>query len=191
MAQFSISYRKTSGHEGGYADNPDDRGGETYRGIARKRHPDWGGWLIIDRLKLESDFPKNIEVDPDILNLVIKFYHDNFWTAINGDAIQQQEIADELYDTGVNMGTGVAIKILQNSINILNKNQTLYKDISEDGKAGQKTLGAIAAFLATRKLEFLLTVVNVAQGCRYLQLLQDPSQEGFALSWFNRVEITK
>ena len=191
MAQFSISYRKTGGHEGGYADNPDDRGGETYRGIARKRHPDWDGWLIIDRLKLESDFPKNIEVDPDILNLVIKFYHDNFWTAINGDAIQQQEIADELYDTGVNMGTGIAVKILQNSLNILNKNQTLYKDISEDGKVGQQTLGAISAFLATRKLEFLLKVVNIAQGCRYLQLLQDPSQEGFALGWFNRVEIIK
>jgi len=191
MAQFSISYRKTSGHEGGYADNLNDRGGETYRGIARKRHPDWEGWQIVDRLKLESDFPKNLEIDPDISNLVVKFYHDNFWTAINGDVIQQQEIADELYDTGVNMGVVAAIKILQNSLNILNKNQTLYKDISEDGKIGQQTLGAISAFLATRKLEFLLKVVNVAQGCRYLQLLQDPSQEGFALSWFNRVEITK
>jgi len=191
MAQFSISYRKTSGHEGGYADNSNDRGGETYRGIARKRHPDWEGWQIVDRLKLESDFPKNLEIDPDISNLVVKFYHDNFWTAINGDVIQQQEIADELYDTGVNMGVVAAIKILQNSLNILNKNQTLYKDISEDGKIGQQTLGAISAFLATRKLEFLLKVVNVAQGCRYLQLLQDPSQEGFALSWFNRVEITK
>jgi len=191
MAQFSISYRKTSGHEGGYADNLNDRGGETYRGIARKRHPDWEGWQIVDRLKLESDFPKNLETDPDISNLVVKFYHDNFWTAINGDVIQQQEIADELYDTGVNMGVVAAIKILQNSLNILNKNQTLYKDISEDGKIGQQTLGAISAFLATRKLEFLLKVVNVAQGCRYLQLLQDPSQELFAVGWMNRITIEK
>ena len=191
MAQFSISYRKTSGHEGGYVDNPSDRGGETYRGIARKRHPDWEGWIIIDRLKMESDFPRNIEVDPDISGLVVKFYHDNFWTAINGDAIQQQEIADELYDTGVNMGVQVSVKILQSSLNILNKNQQLYKDIKEDGNVGQQTLGAIAAFLGTRKLELLLKVMNVAQGCRYLQLLQDPSQEGFALGWFNRVEIIK
>ena len=191
MAQFSISDRKTAGHEGGYANNPADRGGETYRGIARKRWPEWEGWPIIDRLKLESDFPNNIEVDPDIHSLVVKFYHDNFWKTINGDSIQQQEIADELYDTGVNMGTGVAIKILQNSLNILNKNQQLYKDIKEDGNVGQQTLGAISAFLSTRKLELLLKVMNVSQGCRYLQLLQDPSQEQFAIGWINRVEITK
>src|SRR3972149_5554065 len=191
MAQFSISYRKTSGHEGGYVNNPSDRGGETYRGIARKRHSDWEGWIIIDRLKMESDFPRNIEVDPDISGLVVKFYHDNFWTAINGDAIQQQEIADELYDTGVNMGVQVSVKILQNSLNILNKNQQLYKDIKEDGNVGQQTLGAISAFLATRKLELLLKVMNVSQGCRYLQLLQDPTQELFSLGWFNRVEIIK
>ena len=191
MAQFSISYRKTAGHEGGYANHPSDKGGETYRGISRKRWQDWEGWQIVDRLKSESDFPQNLETDPDLGNLVVKFYHDNFWTAINGDAIQQQEIADELYDTGVNMGTGFAVKILQNSLNILNKNQQLYKDIAEDGKLGQGTLGAISALLGTRKLELLLKVMNVAQGCRYLSLLQDPSQEAFALGWFNRVEINK
>ena len=191
MAQFSISYRKTAGHEGGYANHPSDKGGETYRGIARKRWQDWEGWQIVDRLKTESDFPQNLETDPDLGNLVVKFYHDNFWTAINGDAIQQQEIADELYDTGVNMGTGFAVKILQNSLNILNKNQQLYKDIAEDGKLGQGTLGAISALLGTRKLELLLKVMNVAQGCRYMSLLQDPSQEAFALGWFNRVDISK
>lgn len=191
MAQFSISYRKTSGHEGGYANHPSDRGGETYRGIARKRWQDWEGWPIVDRLKTESDFPQNLEIDPDISNLVVKFYHDNFWSQINGDAIQQQEIADELYDTGVNMGTGFSVKILQSSLNILNKNQQLYNDIPEDGKVGQQTLGAISAFLGTRNLELLLKVMNVAQGCKYLTLLQDPSQEAFALGWFNRVEINK
>src|SRR3990172_10242116 len=112
MAQFSISDRKTSAHEGGYVNNPDDRGGETYRGIARKRQPEWEGWPIIDRLKQESDFPANLGYDPELPNLVVKFYHDNFWVTIGGDAIQQQEIADELYDTGVNMGPGVAVKIL-------------------------------------------------------------------------------
>lgn len=191
MAQFSIAYRKTSFHEGSWANHPSDRGGETFRGIARKRWQNWEGWVIIDRLKKESDFPNNLETDPDLGNLVVKFYHDNFWTQINGDAIQQQEIADELYDTGVNMGTTFSVKILQNSLNILNKNQQLYKDIAEDGKLEQGTLGAISALLGTRKLELLLKVMNLAQGCKYLQLLQDPTQETFALGWMNRVEISK
>ena len=191
MAQFSISYRKTAGHEGGYANHPSDRGGETYRGIARKRWQDWEGWLIIDRLKTESDFPNNLETDPDLGNLVVKFYHDNFWTAINGDAIQQQEIADELYDTGVNMSPKVSVKFLQTALNVLNKNQQLYKDIKEDGDLGQQTLGAISAYLGARKIDLLLKVMNCYQACRYLELLKDPSQESFALGWMNRVEITK
>ena len=191
MAQFSISYRKTAGHEGGYANHPDDRGKETYRGISRLHWPEWEGWPIIDRLKAESDFPANLESDPDLGNLVVKFFHDNFWKTINGDAVQQQEIADELYDTGVNMSPKAAVKFLQTALNVLNKNQQLYKDIKEDGDLGQQTLGAISAYLGHRPLDILLTVMNVSQGCRYMQLLKDPAQEAFALGWFGRVMISK
>lgn len=39
------------GHEGGYANHPADKGGETYRGISRKANPDWVGWKYIDEVK--------------------------------------------------------------------------------------------------------------------------------------------
>ena len=38
-------------HEGGYVDDRDDRGGETYRGISRNNFPDWKGWKKIDGFK--------------------------------------------------------------------------------------------------------------------------------------------
>ena len=36
-------------NEGGYVNDPDDPGGETYKGIARNMWPDWAGWAIIDK----------------------------------------------------------------------------------------------------------------------------------------------
>ncbi len=38
-------------HEGGYANHPADKGGETYRGISRKANPNWEGWKYIDDVK--------------------------------------------------------------------------------------------------------------------------------------------
>ena len=34
MAKFIISFQKTVTNEGGYINDPDDLGGETYKGIA-------------------------------------------------------------------------------------------------------------------------------------------------------------
>ncbi|MFM7564688.1 MAG: glycosyl hydrolase 108 family protein, partial [Planctomycetota bacterium] len=39
MADFAIAFDETMINEGGYVDDPDDRGGETYRGVARRFHP--------------------------------------------------------------------------------------------------------------------------------------------------------
>ena len=37
--------------EGGYANNKNDKGGETYKGVARNYNPHWGGWVQIDLVK--------------------------------------------------------------------------------------------------------------------------------------------
>jgi hypothetical protein len=42
MAIFKSSYQLMHAHKGGYVKNPDDPGGETYRGVARKIWPRWG-----------------------------------------------------------------------------------------------------------------------------------------------------
>jgi lysozyme family protein len=191
MSQFSISYRKTSANEGGYANNPNDHGGETWRGIARKFHSDWEGWPIIDKLKSESDFPINLDADPYLGNMAVKFYHDGFWVPIGGDSITDQSIADHLYDVAVNSGPGTAIRFLQTSLNLLNRNQKLYPDIPVDGKIGPETLGTLSSCLTHRSVNLLLTDLIIEQGCNYRRLmLSDPTQEEFLVSWYNRLNIT-
>ena len=191
MAQFSLSYRKTGKNEGGYANNPNDKGGETWRGIARTRHPEWEGWEIIDKKKLESDFPNSLDIDAFLPNMLVKFYHDNFWVPISGDLIPDQDIADRLYDIAVNSGPGTAIKFLQTSINLLNRNQKLYLDIAVDGSMGQHTIGALTSCLSVRGKDILLLDLALEQGCNYRRImLSDPTQEEFLLGWYGRLNIT-
>ena len=54
MADFKEAFELTLAHEGGYVKDPDDRGGETYKGIARRYNPGWSGWARIDKAKKQA-----------------------------------------------------------------------------------------------------------------------------------------
>ena len=113
MANFEIAYKRTAKFEGGYVDDPNDRGGETYAGISRRAHPKWAGWATIDGAKKEQNFPKNLSSNVVLQQQVRTLYRNNYWTPIWGDRIKRQEVANELYDFGVNAGVGTSIKLQQ------------------------------------------------------------------------------
>jgi len=66
MAEFKPAFQNTITTEGGYVNDPQDPGGETYKGIARKIYSKWSGWQTIDMLKRQSGFPGNIDKDVSI-----------------------------------------------------------------------------------------------------------------------------
>ena len=53
MARFDEAIKKILDHEGGYVNNPKDKGGETYMGISRKAHPKSKVWSIIDKVTIK------------------------------------------------------------------------------------------------------------------------------------------
>jgi len=59
---------------------------------------------------------------------------------IQGDEVQSQPIANELYDTGVNRSPNMAIRYLQRSLNLANRNEKRWPDIRVDGQLGPMTL---------------------------------------------------
>ena len=83
MADFEKAFRRMLANEGGLSlsDVKNDRGGQTYAGIARKHHPNWPGWKVVDRGELPP------------LDLVRNFYRREFWNAVRGDHIEEQGIA--------------------------------------------------------------------------------------------------
>jgi len=192
MADFIKAYKILDIHEGGYSNDPDDAGRETYKGISRRFNPSWSGWIIIDSEKKSNpDKYEKLLYENEYLNsLVILFYKEHFWNKFLGDEIPFQEIANELFECGVNLGISESVKFLQKALNILNRNQKLYPDLVEDGVFGNITLSTLKKYSENDTQEILLKIMNVFQGMHYVEYMnRSPIQEKNARGWFERVKI--
>ena len=144
---FEAILEKTLCHEGGYIHDKDDRGGETYKGIARKFHSKWSGWKMIDTLKKnKSAFPQNLSLHLPLQVSVEDFYKNTFWLPLKCHKISSFEIRMELFDTAVNVGQKQAIKFLQRAINHCSYG-LLKEKVLDDGKLGTITFDALEILL--------------------------------------------
>lgn len=187
MANFDTAYQLTSEHEGGYANVIGDAGGETYKGIARNYWPNWDGWSWVDITKhgLAGTSAQSINNVlsklPEIEASVKRFYKKHFWDAAKLDSINPQNIANEIYDTGVNFGMSKAIKYLQEAINFTRKDV----ELTVDGIAGTKTIDAVNTHQNTA---LLYKVLNILQAEGYIEIIRkNTTQEKFFKGWLNRV----
>jgi lysozyme family protein len=185
-ANFEKAYLKTIGHEGGYANHPSDRGGETWKGIARNFWKDWEGWQIIDEYKRKENFPANLKDVERLDRMVKEFYKKNFWDKLFLDQLAEAKVSTELFDTAVNMGVKTAAKMLQEALNLLNRQGLTYADLDVDGIVGARTI------YATNRCNQrnLYITLNLLQGERYMNICRNnPTQEVFFNGWLNRVEL--
>ena len=181
---FNDAYKELIRSEGGYVDDPDDKGGETYKGIARHFNPDWSGWKIIDNYKANREnFKDLLKTDTKLESLVQAFYKANYWLKFKGDDLPFI-IAEELFEQSVNQGTWKTAGInLQKALNLLNRDGKLFKDLVVDGFVGPSTLKAVKLVNPRR----LLKVLNGLQFMRYYELdTKNPSLEKY-VGWFDRV----
>ena len=100
------------------ADNPEDPGGYTKWGISSKSYPN------IDLHALDRDG-------------AIEIYYNDFWKNPRIDAINDNDVAQKIFDCGVYMGSRRMVQILQKSINDTQRYGLPVLDI--DGLLGFKT----------------------------------------------------
>lgn len=100
-------------NEGGYSNHPNDPGGETNFGIAKKFYPD----LDI----------KNLTKDQ-----AIAIFYKDYWTPMNLSGILNEDLVLQIFDFGVNVGVRTAIKLLQRIVRV-----------KDDGIIGPITLTAV------------------------------------------------
>lgn len=111
MADFLIAFNRTEKNEGKdiWTKVDGDSGGETWSGISRKANPSWSGWKILDQIKNKKNGQKIST--PELEERKQSLYRTNYWNPICGDEIKNQKVANDLYDTGVNMGPSTSIKL--------------------------------------------------------------------------------
>ncbi len=162
--------------EGGYVNHPDDKGGETNYGITIKTARSSGYVGSMRDITKET---------------AMKIYKKQYWDIIKGDSILKlsEDVAEEVFDTSVNAGSYLAIKILQRVLNVMNNKQKYYKDIDVDGIIGKGTIAALADYLSVRKSNILVKAMNCLQGSHYITLCErKEKQEVFVYGWLtNRV----
>lgn len=163
--------------EGGYVDHPADRGGPTNHGITEQvaRAFGWKGPM--------RELPLAIAFD---------IYKRRYWLEPRFDDVAAifPAVAEELFDTGVNMGPGVAVQFLQRALNALNRGASDWPDIAIDGRIGPITLQALRRFKAIRSVTgeaVLLKALEALQGERYINLCESrPANEAFLYGWLDK-----
>lgn len=103
---FLLAFEKIKREEGYYNNDPDDLGGETYAGITMKYNPSWYGWRYIHGKK----FKRN-QMSPEADFWVLDYYL-NIWVKEGFYDLHDQDVANYLFDTRVNISSRQTIKLL-------------------------------------------------------------------------------
>lgn len=153
--------------EGGYVNNPADRGGPTNFGITLATLADWRGVACTAE-----------DVKALTLQEAIKIYRAQYYIGPGIDTLPQS-LQSHVFDIGVNSGPRAAIKMLQRTLN------TFGDPIIVDGIIGDKTRDACRRYDAAK--------INNALAQRRLAFYQDlaandPTQRQFLNNWTNRAK---
>lgn len=177
-ARFRRALARLDQLEGGYADRPNDRGGETYRGITRRWFPTWPGWPMVHAAKAQPGFPGNLAGDAELDDLVSGFYLSEFWTKLRAEDFANERLARALFVFGVNAGASTAARALQVAINGLGK------PLTGDGRIGPATVSAANSVASER----LLAAFKAEVERHYRQLAAaDPTQAENLDGWLARL----
>jgi lysozyme family protein len=176
---FDQAFQKTVGVEGRYSNDPNDPGGETAFGLTvgfARAHGYTGPMLA-----MTADNARNL-------------YRRGIWDLLRLDLIDaiSPTIALEVFDSAVNLGTGVPIPWLQQWLNALNRQGKDYPDQAVDGHFGQVGANALKQFLARRGAKgekVLLAALNAEQAVYYRQVVTKRDRsEDYLFGWMaNRV----
>lgn len=160
--------------EKGFVDHPSDRGGPTCWGITQAVARAYG------YTGLMADLP---------ISLAQRIYEERYIIkpGFHKVATISEVLAEEMIDTGVNMGPAIPGPFLQRLLNLMNQRGTRYADIFVDGQIGPLTLDALDKFARHRGPEGLVVLtkaINSLQAVRYIDIAEArESQEDFIYGW--------
>ena len=172
MANFQQALQNTFKNEGGYINDPDDSGGETYKGISRSNNSKWGGWVFIDMVRNNKNFPHILDSDVQLQASVSSFYESNYWDRVKGDDILNQDVANSIFDFAVNAGVFTSSALAQ-----------LVVGTKPDGIIGGESIDAINKY----DKDLFLAEFTIAKIARYINIVKKkPTSRKYFYGWVIR-----
>ena len=183
-AQFEPAYHITLfGNEGFY--NPGNGEAETYEGLDRSQNPNNPIWPIIDSIKkatpgisvrqMNIALAANAQVQQDVKN----FYIVEYWNTLRLSEINDQQVANNLFDCSINPCIESAAHVMQEAVNSV-KPGTLVVD----GKIGPLTVAAVNALNG----EAMFNAINAIRKANYEKRVQlSPRMAQWLRVWLNRL----
>lgn len=161
-ARFRTAVDRLLIMEGGakITDKATDRGKLTKWGISQRAYP------LLDIRRLTRDD-------------AVQIYHRDYWSPLRCDDLLSKELAEELFEFGVNAGIGTAARALQTAINALGR------PLSVDGHIGPATLAATVRVGQPALLEAFRTEAER----HYRAIVKEhPDQAVNLAGWLNRLK---
>jgi lysozyme family protein len=174
MADFQPALEVILKHEGGWVDDPADRGGETNFGISTK---------IIEDEKLtnvELGLPEGRTrgwLKAMHVNAAIHVYKKLFWDRFSYGQINDQTVATKICDAAVNMGGTQAAVLAQRAATACGQ------PAADDGKLGPRSFAAINACIPS---EFLVQMKAQMEKFYDSIIKNRPANEKFRKNWMRR-----
>jgi len=159
--------------EGGFVDDPDDRGGATNMGISLRFLKGTGD------IDFDLDHDGDIDVD-DIKRMNDHFaaiaYKKYFWDPLQLDQLHNESLCLQVFDHAVNAGTRNAVKMLQ-----------AVAGCKQDGLIGPKTIASANTFSENIAERYYKERIDF-----YTKLAREKPVFGkFLRGWINRCNRTK
>ena len=166
MSDFQRSVDFVLKEEGGFVDNPDDRGGPTNFGITQETLEDFLGKSVT----LEDVKNLPVETAKDI-------YHRNYWDQLHLDDIGDNALATVCFSLAVLKGVPTVVRAIQQACGV-----------PVDGRMGARTLQAFRGNASVRAAVLAKQIIFMAQRQCAELVVADPTQLKFLLGWMDRMQ---
>lgn len=192
--RYARAVRHLLGIEGGWVNDPVDRGGATKYGISLR--------FLVSEGQIDlngdglADFDLDMDGDIDAADIrkltigdAIYLYHQCFWQRLDAETFMEP-IGEMMFDQAVNGGLSAARKLLQRAINRAIATDGDIDLVRVDGAIGPATRRALQWVIDYRGLPMLVMSYREEVKARYRAIVAaNPSQQRFLKGWLRRADL--